>query len=83
MTTRERLKQQIDSFDESKIQQLAEFVEFLQYRDSQKAALLDRNTESDDTPDEEILTNFKQAWHEAMIGQTIPISQVWEELENA
>lgn len=83
MTTREYLKQQIDIFDETKIQQLAEFIEFLQYRDSQKVLQYEQqNIKPDDTPDEEILANFKQAWHEAMIGQYIPMSQVWEELEN-
>ncbi|NEQ99733.1 MAG: hypothetical protein F6K30_24030, partial [Cyanothece sp. SIO2G6] len=31
---------------------------------------------------EEILSDFEQAWHEAMTGQTIPISQLWDDLEN-
>ncbi|PSB58782.1 hypothetical protein C7B61_19145 [filamentous cyanobacterium CCP1] len=26
----------------------------------------------------ELLQDFRQAWHEAMIGQTIPVSQLWE-----
>jgi hypothetical protein len=29
-----------------------------------------------------ILADFQQAWHEAMTGQTIPVSQLWEDLEN-
>lgn len=29
----------------------------------------------------EVLADFKQAWHEAMTGQTIPTSQLWEGLE--
>jgi len=32
---------------------------------------------------EEILEDFRQAWHEAMTEQTIPISQLWEGIENA
>ncbi len=28
----------------------------------------------------EIIEDFRQAWHEAMTGQTIPVSQLWEEL---
>jgi hypothetical protein len=32
---------------------------------------------------EEILQDFRQAWYEAMTGQTIPISQLWEGIENA
>lgn len=30
----------------------------------------------------EVLADFKQAWHEAMTGQTIPVSQLWEGLED-
>ncbi|MDZ8050334.1 MAG: hypothetical protein RMX68_009440 [Aulosira sp. ZfuVER01] len=31
---------------------------------------------------EVILEDFRQAWHEAMTGQTIPVAQLWEELED-
>jgi len=31
---------------------------------------------------EEIIEDFRQAWHEAMTGQTIPVSQLWEELND-
>jgi len=37
---------------------------------------------SDDTPQTEVLVDFRQAWHEAMTGQTIPVAQIWEGLEN-
>ncbi|WP_251959459.1 type II toxin-antitoxin system RelN family antitoxin [Nostoc commune] len=30
----------------------------------------------------EVLADFRQAWHEAMTGQTIPVAQLWEGLEN-
>ncbi|NET50575.1 MAG: hypothetical protein F6K09_18155 [Merismopedia sp. SIO2A8] len=40
---------------------------------------------SDDEEDalskEEILSNLKQAWHEAITGQTIPVSQLWNDIE--
>jgi hypothetical protein len=36
----------------------------------------------DDTSKEEILEDFRQAWHEAMTGQTIPIAQLWEGIED-
>ncbi|MBE9050529.1 hypothetical protein IQ243_08915 [Nostocales cyanobacterium LEGE 11386] len=39
-----------------------------------------------ETPDEasqaEVLADFRQAWHEAMTGQTIPVAQLWEGLED-
>jgi len=28
----------------------------------------------------EVIEDFRQAWHEAMTGQTIPVSQLWEEI---
>ncbi|MGI0492290.1 hypothetical protein ACN4EG_10940 [Alkalinema pantanalense CENA528] len=31
---------------------------------------------------EEILSDFRQAWHEAMTGQTVPVSQMWEGIEH-
>jgi hypothetical protein len=35
-----------------------------------------------DVSKSEVLEDFRQAWHEAMTGQTIPVAQLWEELEN-
>lgn len=29
-----------------------------------------------------VLSDFRQAWHEAMTGHTIPVSQLWEDLED-
>ncbi|QKQ77571.1 hypothetical protein [Nostoc sp. TCL240-02] len=40
----------------------------------------------EETPDEtsqaEVLADFRQAWHEAMTEQTIPVAQLWEGLED-
>lgn len=36
----------------------------------------------DDQSQAEVLADFQQAWHEAMTGQTIPVAQLWEGLEN-
>jgi hypothetical protein len=33
-------------------------------------------------PKEAILEDLRQAWHEAMTGQTIPVAQLWEGLED-
>lgn len=30
----------------------------------------------------ELLQDFRQAWHEAMTGQTIPVAQLWEGIED-
>ncbi|MBF2018440.1 MAG: hypothetical protein IGS23_25235 [Rivularia sp. T60_A2020_040] len=38
--------------------------------------------DGDETPKEEILEDFRQAWHEAMTGKTIPVSQIWEGIED-
>jgi hypothetical protein len=36
----------------------------------------------EDFSKEEILEDFRQSWHEAMTGQTIPLSQLWEGIED-
>ncbi|TAG91740.1 MAG: hypothetical protein EAZ09_16960 [Oscillatoriales cyanobacterium] len=29
-----------------------------------------------------ILADFRQAWHEAMTGKTIPVAQIWEGIDD-
>jgi predicted DNA-binding protein len=44
---------------------------------------LDEDDDFEDTPDEKILEDFRQAWHEAMTGQTIPAREAMETILNA
>jgi hypothetical protein len=44
--------------------------------------LIPEVTDQDNISNAEVLADFKQAWHEAMTGQTIPVAQLWEGLEN-
>jgi hypothetical protein len=39
----------------------------------------DTESEEDNRTKEEILNDFRQAWHEAMKGEKIPIEQLWED----
>ncbi|MGL5805144.1 MAG: type II toxin-antitoxin system RelN family antitoxin [Xenococcaceae cyanobacterium] len=39
-------------------------------------------SEEDNLFKKEILEDFSQAWQEAMNGETIPVEQLWDELEN-
>ncbi|WP_199331450.1 hypothetical protein [Aulosira sp. FACHB-615] len=32
----------------------------------------------DEQSQAEVIADFRQAWHEAMTGQTIPVAQLWE-----
>ncbi|BAU14934.1 hypothetical protein LEP3755_54900 [Leptolyngbya sp. NIES-3755] len=43
--------------------------------------LISAEADTDDKTQTELLADFRQAWHEAMTGQTIPVSQLWEGLE--
>ncbi|MEG4321706.1 MULTISPECIES: hypothetical protein [unclassified Microcoleus] len=36
----------------------------------------------DEQSNQAILADFRQAWHEAMTGKTIPVSQIWEGIED-
>ena len=78
MISRDSLKQKLDSCSDESLQQVADFLEFLAFR-HEKAIALDRLAE--DTPKSEVLADFRQAWHEAMTGQGIPVRQLWAELE--
>jgi hypothetical protein len=77
MLNREALKQQLDNFTDEQLQQIADFMEFLQFRTHNISPDV-----PDDTPKAQVLADFRQAWHEAMTGQGIPIAELWQELEN-
>ncbi|MBW4622856.1 MAG: hypothetical protein KME17_26290 [Cyanosarcina radialis HA8281-LM2] len=78
MSLREILKQKLDTFPDERLRQVADFIEFLEFR-TQKANTLNL---SDDTPKEQVLSDFRQAWHEAMTEQGMPVDRLWEELKN-
>ena len=44
--------------------------------------LISEIEEIEEPTKQEIIDDFRQSWHEAMTGQTIPISEVWEQLAN-
>lgn len=44
--------------------------------------LIPENEALDSQSRTEILNDFRQSWHEAMTGQTIPVAQLWEGWEN-
>jgi len=44
--------------------------------------LISETEEIEEPSKQEIIDDFRQSWHEAMTGQTIPISEVWEQLAN-
>ncbi|MBW4640970.1 MAG: hypothetical protein KME05_22660 [Gloeocapsa sp. UFS-A4-WI-NPMV-4B04] len=45
--------------------------------------LIPEEADLNDKSQAEILADFRQAWHEAMTGQNIPIAQLWEGIEDA
>jgi hypothetical protein len=78
MISRDSLKQKLDICPDEYLQQVADFLESLMFC-GEKTIALDRL--ADDTPKSEVLTDFRQAWHEAMTGQGIPVRQLWAEEE--
>ena len=44
--------------------------------------LISEIEEIEEPTKQEIIDDFRQSWHEAMTGQTIPISEVWAQLAN-
>jgi len=45
-------------------------------------ALVDWDAEEDEDLDEDPKAAFRQAWHEAMTGQTHPVSTLWDDLDD-
>ena len=44
--------------------------------------LIPEQIDLEDQSQTEVLADFRQAWHEAMTGKTIPSSQLWEGIED-
>ncbi|VXD20072.1 conserved hypothetical protein [Planktothrix serta PCC 8927] len=44
--------------------------------------LIPEQTDLNDKYQAEVLADFRQAWQEAMTGQTIPVAQLWEGIED-
>lgn len=84
MITRDSLKQKLDSCPDEQLQQIADFLEFLTFRQESTTTPVSgdftHDGDSDNTPKAEVLADFRQAWHEAMTGQGIPVRQLWAEL---
>ncbi|PZV10382.1 MAG: hypothetical protein DCF22_16930 [Leptolyngbya sp.] len=41
----------------------------------------DDKLDPDDDPTETVIEGIRQGWHEAMTGQTYPISQLWDRID--
>jgi hypothetical protein len=78
MFSRETLKQRLDTFADDDLRQIADFMEFLKFRAQKEVS----PAPPEDTPAEQVLSDFRQAWQEAMTEQGIPVSQLWAELAN-
>lgn len=44
--------------------------------------LISEEADIDDKSQAEVLADFRQSWHEAMTGKTIPVAQIWEGIED-
>jgi hypothetical protein len=78
MVIREVLKQKLDTFTNDQLRQIADFMEFLEFRAHKENTL----NLLDDTPKEQVLSDFRQAWHESMSEPGMPVAQLWEDLKN-
>lgn len=76
--TKENLKQELDRFNNEKLKQIAEFIEFIKFRSQLSQEIVETNDKDDDS-EVDIVENFRQAWHEAMTGKTISIATIFEE----
>ncbi len=64
--------------------QVFTLIDQLSFNEQQEVLryLVEKNREDiDDTPDEVVIEGIKQGLKEAMSGQTIPLSQMWEGID--
>jgi uncharacterized glyoxalase superfamily metalloenzyme YdcJ len=76
--TKENLKQELDKFNKDQLKQVAEFMEFIKFR-SQSHQTISATNDNDDDSKVDVVENFRQAWHEAMTGQTVSIASIFQE----
>lgn len=74
MNIETKILETLGKMPESLQEELLHYAEYLQEKYNRSKA-----TESDNN---DVINNFRISWHEAMTGQTIPVSQLWEGLED-
>ncbi|MEL6786536.1 MAG: DUF2281 domain-containing protein [Cyanobacteria bacterium J06607_15] len=71
MLTLEMAFQKIKQLSPEQQQQVFQFIEFLEFKANNP----------DETPTEEAIAGINQGLKEALNGQTLPLSQIWEGID--
>jgi hypothetical protein len=81
MTTKQLIQDQLETLDEEFLKEIYLLLQvFIQFKHQQRKLVLDFPVDEDDEPKEIILESFKQALLEIRRGETIPLAQLWEDI---
>ncbi|MBF2056550.1 MAG: DUF2281 domain-containing protein [Cyanobacterium sp. T60_A2020_053] len=69
-----KILETLDKMPLSLQEELLHYAQYLQDKYSQASMTY--------AHDGDVVNDFRISWHEAMTGQTIPLTEVWESLEN-
>lgn len=67
----------LETIDKMPLSLQQELLHYAQYLQQKYSLAKSKKQNSDDAT-----ADFRTSWHEAMTGKTIPVSQLWEELED-
>lgn len=81
MTTKQLIQDQLETLDEEFLKEIYLLLQvFIQFKHQQYKLVLDFPVDEDDEPKEVILESFKQALLEIRREETIPLSELWEDI---
>jgi hypothetical protein len=69
-----KILETLGKMPESLQEELLHYAEYLQEKYNQSSI--------NNSNDSDVIKDFRISWHEAMTGQTIPVNQLWEDLED-
>ncbi|PIG95225.1 hypothetical protein [Gloeocapsopsis sp. IPPAS B-1203] len=95
MTARERLIREIEQIPDFLIEEILDFLLFVKLRrqpqlnpennptpDEGRALAVSVEGEIDEVDRESAAESFRQGWHDVVMGNTIPIAQLWEGIDD-
>ena len=81
MTTKQLIQDQLETLDEEFLKEIYLLLQvFIQFKHQQYKLVLDFPVDEDDEPKEVILESFKQALLKIRREETIPLSELWEDI---
>jgi hypothetical protein len=93
MTVEQAILENVKVLSPDQQQEVLAFIKFLQsdkwediykgrFKELQQEIRQDTDIDRDDDPTETVLEGIQQGFHEAITGQTLPLSQLWDGIDD-